>query len=120
MLPAIRQLHRYLITLLLLLGLPLASAQASAQEDSTRQEVMVPMRDGINLATNIYLPTGEGPWPVVLTRTPYNKNGADNSAVLYNLRGYALVSQDVRGRYASEGEDQPFEVDMPDGYAGRH
>lgn len=86
-----------------------------AQEPS-KQVVMVPMRDGINLATNIYLPAGEGPWPVVLTRTPYNKNGADRSASTYNQNGYALVSQDVRGRYDSEGIDQPFEVDMPDGY----
>lgn len=100
----------------------LLSAAASAQEETgerapdNRQEVMVPMRDGVHLATNIYLPTGEGPWPVVLTRTPYNKNGADNSASIYNERGYALVAQDTRGRYASEGLDQPFEVDMPDGY----
>ncbi|MEX2130230.1 MAG: CocE/NonD family hydrolase, partial [Pseudohongiellaceae bacterium] len=56
------------------------------------------------------------PWPVVLTRTPYNKNGADRSAETYNARGYALVSQDVRGRYESEGVDMPFENDMPDGY----
>jgi hypothetical protein len=85
-------------------------------ESQPKQEIMVPMRDGVNLATNIYLPAGEGPWPVVLTRTPYNKNGADASAITYNQRGYALVSQDVRGRYASEGVDQPFEMDMPDGY----
>lgn len=81
-----------------------------------KQVLMVPMRDGINLATNIYLPDGAGPWPVVLTRTPYNKDGADRSAADYNARGYALISQDVRGRYASEGIDRPFENDMPDGY----
>lgn len=96
------------------LGLFLLAGLASAQQP--KQEVMVPMRDGVRLATNIYLPEGEGPWPVVLTRTPYNKNGADGSAANYNAHGYALVSQDVRGRYASEGEDLPFEVDMPDGY----
>ena len=98
-----------------LLTLCLLTSLASAQ-DSNRQEVMVPMRDGVKLATNLYLPEGDGPWPVVLTRTPYNKNGADRSASVYNARGYALVSQDVRGRYESEGVDQPFEVDMPDGY----
>lgn len=91
------------------------ASSASVAQDN-KQEVMVPMRDGVRLATNIYLPEGAGPWPVVLTRTPYNKNGADRSASTYNARGYALVSQDVRGRYASEGVDQPFEVDMPDGY----
>ena len=87
-----------------------------AQEDVEKQVVMVPMRDGVRLATNIYLPEGSGPWPVVLTRTPYNKDGADRSAGIYNERGYALVSQDVRGRYESEGENRPFETDIEDGY----
>jgi predicted acyl esterase len=105
-----RSFNAVIAALLLLVVLP-----ASAQ-DAGKTEVVVPMRDGVNLATNIYLPEGEGPWPVVLTRTPYDKNGADRSASIYNEAGYALVSQDVRGRYASEGVDQPFEVDMPDGY----
>jgi len=87
-----------------------------AQEEVEKKVVMVPMRDGVQLATNIYLPDGDGPWPVVLTRTPYNKNGADRSAATYNERGYALVSQDVRGRYESEGENRPFEPDIEDGY----
>ncbi len=85
-------------------------------QDVERRVDMVSMRDGVKLATNIYLPKGDGPWPTVLTRTPYNKNSADSSAARYNEHGYVLVSQDVRGRYESEGEDQPFEVDMPDGY----
>jgi predicted acyl esterase len=105
------RLHCYFLALVV----AVLTATATGQEPS-KQEVMMPMRDGIKLATNIYLPQGEGPWPVVLTRTPYNKDGADQSAMLYNDRGYALVSQDVRGRYESEGLDQPFEVDMPDGY----
>lgn len=104
-------LKRYLYSLVMVL----LAANAFAQEPS-KLNVMMPMRDGIKLATNVYLPGGEGPWPVVLTRTPYNKNGADLSAKIYNERGYVLVSQDVRGRYESEGVDQPFEVDMPDGY----
>ena len=99
-----------------LLGLLVLTATGLLWAQENKQEVMVPMRDGVRLATNIYLPAGEGPWPVVLTRTPYNKNGADRSAATYNERGYALVAQDTRGRYASEGVDQPFEVDMPDGY----
>lgn len=98
-------------TLLLVFTTPLLG-----QETVEKQLVMVPMRDDVRLATNIYLPEGDGPWPVVLTRTPYNKNGADRSAETYIKRGYALVSQDVRGRYESEGVDQPFENDMDDGY----
>ncbi len=82
----------------------------------SKQTVMVPMRDGAKLATNVYLPRGDGPWPVLLTRTPYNKNGADRIAARVTRSGYALVSQDVRGRYASEGVYVPFENDMADGY----
>src|ERR1700732_2874109 len=85
-------------------------------ETPARQVVKVPMRDGVQLAKNIYLPQGKGPWPVLLTRTPYNKNLADRMAARITKRGYALVSQDVRGRYASEGIDVPFENDMRDGY----
>lgn len=89
---------------------------AWAQGEVGKRELMVPMRDGVQLATNIYFPEDDGPWPVVLTRTPYNKNGADLSAATYNARGYVLVSQDVRGRYESEGENRPFETDIEDGY----
>jgi len=106
-----------LVTMLLLIMLAWSSSAISQNpQPQNKQTVMVPMRDGVNLATNLYLPEGDGPWPVVLTRTPYNKNGADNSAARYNGRGYALIAQDVRGRYESEGENRPFETDIEDGY----
>ncbi len=90
----------------------------SRAEDAVpaRRVVTVPMRDGVKLAANVYLPKGDGPWPVLLTRTPYNKNAADRTAARITRAGYALVSQDVRGRYASEGAYVPFENDMLDGY----
>lgn len=93
----------------------LAASSIQAQPEN-KQIVMVPMRDDVELATNIYLPEGEGPWPTVLTRTPYDKDGTDRSASEYTERGYALVSQDVRGRYDSEGEYRPFEDDIEDGH----
>lgn len=106
--------HRHTGCMLgILLMLVACAAQAQPAPDDV---VMVPMRDGVNLATNIYLPQGEGPWPVVLTRTPYNKNNAAGNAAVYHERGYALVTQDVRGRYDSEGENRPFEDDVHDGY----
>jgi len=104
---------KLLAFLLLWLTLP---AMVLHAQTASKDTAMVPMRDGVSLATNIYLPEGQGPWPVVLTRTPYNKDGADNNAARYNERGYVLVSQDVRGRYASEGENRPFEDDIHDGY----
>ena len=102
------------VALLLVCGMGSVHAQSMAPENKTI--VMVPMRDGIELATNVYLPEGDGPWPVVLTRTPYDKDGIDRSVAGYNARGYAVVSQDVRGRYDSEGINQPFENDIEDGY----
>jgi hypothetical protein len=69
--------------------------------------VMVPMRDGVKLATNIYLPKAEGSWPTILLRTPYGKDGAEGFAMQAKQRGYAFVSQDFRGRFDSEGEDWP-------------
>ncbi|TFH74881.1 CocE/NonD family hydrolase [Gammaproteobacteria bacterium LSUCC0112] len=108
---------RLAFMLLGLLCLALFNGSVWAQNGpANKQIVMVPMRDGVKLATNIYLPDGDGPFPVVLTRTPYDKDGVDNSVARYNERGYALISQDVRGRYDSEGENRPFETDIEDGY----
>ena len=79
---------------------------------------MVPMRDGVKLATNVYLPDGQGPWPVVLTRTPYGKDGrfGENEAAPYLKKDYVRIVQDCRGRFASEGEYRAFIDDMDDGY----
>lgn len=71
------------------------------------QTVMVSMRDGVKLATDVHLPEGEGPWPAVLVMTPYNKNGVAVFSAETGKRGYALVAQDFRGRFGSEGEDYP-------------
>ncbi len=86
---------------------------------ASHQEVMVPMRDGVKLATNVFLPEGEGPWPVVLSRTPYNKGKAEareKAEKQYLTNGYARVVQDCRGRFASEGEYRAFIDDMDDGF----
>ncbi len=78
--------------------------------------VMVPMRDGTKLATDIYLPKAEGPFPVILERSPYGKGGG-NALIgkLFAGQGYAFVVQDVRGRYASEGHWYPFTAEGRDG-----
>jgi putative CocE/NonD family hydrolase len=73
-------------------------------------------RDGVTLRADIYRPAAEGSYPVLLTRTPYNK---DNTAVFARkavARGYMVVAQDVRGRFASEGEWYPFKHEIDDGY----
>jgi putative CocE/NonD family hydrolase len=84
------------------------------------QQVFVPMRDGVELATDLYLPSGSGPWPVVLVRLPYDKDGRytfmPQLAPHVTGRGYAFVVQDVRGKFRSEGETVPFVHEMDDGY----
>lgn len=83
------------------------------------RDVMVPMRDGVKLATNVFLPAGEGPWPVVLSRTPYGKGRAksrEKRELKYLQSGYVRVVQDCRGRFDSEGEYRAFIDDMNDGY----
>lgn len=81
-----------------------------------RTEQMVPMRDGIKLATSIFLPAGTGPWPVVLVRTPYGKDLQSTGNTLWTNREFALVVQDCRGSFKSEGEYRPFMTDHIDGY----
>src|SRR5579872_7575442 len=68
------------------------------------REEMVPMRDGIRLATSIYLPEGQGPWPIVLTRTPYGKDVMYGPATHKQFldAGYARVVQDSRGKRSEE------------------
>lgn len=74
-----------------------------AEDVVVQSNVMVSMRDGIKLATDIYLPAQEGKYPVILTRLPYNKDGAKTQGKYYAAHGYVFVAQDTRGRYGSEG-----------------
>ena len=79
------------------------------------EQVMAPMRDGTRLATDVYLPDHSGgPWPALLLRTPYG-SGPESAAQQFAAGGYAVVNQDVRGRYRSEG-DFDAEREGTDGY----
>jgi predicted acyl esterase len=71
--------------------------------------VEVPMSDGVKLATDVYLPRGEGPFPVVVMRSTYGRN--KDWGKHYLEHGYAVVQQDVRGMGASEGEKYVFHAD---------
>ncbi|MBA2446955.1 MAG: CocE/NonD family hydrolase [Chloroflexi bacterium] len=83
-----------------------------------KSDVRVPMRDGVRLSADIYLPDAAGPFPTVLMRTPYDNN-ADvmirKGRRLAN-EGYACVIQDCRGRFDSEGSFYPFVNEGPDGF----
>jgi hypothetical protein len=70
--------------------------------------VMIAMRDGKRLATDIYRPRGDGPFPVVLSRTPYNRKKKGQGGEGFTRDGFAFAVQDMRGRFDSEGENLPF------------
>jgi predicted acyl esterase len=78
------------------------------QTPAGKQTIMVAMRDGIELATDVYIPTGTGPFPVILLRSPYNKDGLAGMGADAQRRGYVLVGQDTRGRFASKGVGLAF------------
>jgi uncharacterized protein len=80
------------------------------------RNVAVKMRDGITLKADIYRPQAEGKFPVLLQRTPYNKDNGVTFALKAVARGYVVIFEDVRGRYASEGEWYTFKNEPNDGY----
>jgi putative CocE/NonD family hydrolase len=80
-------------------------------------DVRVTMRDGVRLSTNIYRPDTSGRFPVLLARSPYGNGGKGNrEAHFFAGHGYAVVLQDTRGRYESEGVFDAFQSEATDGY----
>lgn len=97
------------------LGLPRPRYAVTVDRD-----VMVPMSDGIRLAADVYRPKASGQYPVILTRTPYDKRNTEHKYAftggLFASQGYAYVVQDVRGKFASEGEYYPYRHEAQDGH----
>jgi putative CocE/NonD family hydrolase len=95
------------------------------------RDIMVAARDGVGLATDVYRPRGSGPVPVILERTPYDKSAPSRAertaaipaprsreavAAYFVAHGYAIVTQDCRGRYRSEGRFTKYLSEAEDGY----
>ena len=80
-----------------------------------RIDVPVPMRDGVDLSTDVRHPDSGGPWPAILTRTPYSNAGFSPEEMSDVHAGYAVVKQDCRGRFDSAGHFDPLREDT-DGY----
>ena len=83
------------------------------------KDMPVPMRDGVVLRADVLLPAGSGRFPTLVYRTPYNKESALREHTTFEkavARGYAVVIQDVRGRYASDGEFNAYRNEGRDGY----
>ena len=111
---------------------PVSVARRKPDEHALR-DVMVPMRDGVRLATDVLLPqgAGQGPWPALLERTPYDKRaaraneftaahpevfGREELARFFTDAGFAVVFQDCRGRYGSEGRFTKYRGEAEDGF----
>ena len=91
----------------------------------TRLNRRVPMADGVELASDVYMPDGPGPWPVVFIRTPYHRGlddppyptGMQGRAHHFVAHGYACVVQDCRGKGDSDGRFEPILQETADGQA---
>ncbi|MCU0845875.1 MAG: CocE/NonD family hydrolase [Spirochaetes bacterium] len=97
------------------LGLPSPGHSVTVQKG-----VMVPMRDGVRLSADIYRPSKEGRYPVILLRTMYGKRNPGHkysfSGGLFASQGYVFIVQDVRGKFDSEGEFYPYIYEAKDGH----
>ena len=82
------------------------------------RDVAVPMRDGVVLRADVFRPASAGPAPTLVYRTPYDKAGTAREPIVGAAvgRGYAVVLQDVRGRYASDGVFHAYEQEGRDGF----
>jgi uncharacterized protein len=80
------------------------------------RNVAVKMRDGVTLRADIYRPTADGKFPVLLQRTPYNKDNGVDFGLKAATHGFVVIFEDVRGRYASEGQWYTFKNEPNDGY----
>lgn len=103
-------------TLRLLFAL-ISFAPAAAAQVRTQFGVMIPMRDGVKLSADVWLPEASGRYPVLLARTPYMKTGLglNQWATYFATHGYVFVIQDTRGRGDSEGR---FNFMFPEGKDG--
>jgi len=102
-----------------LLGLCALAVCAPAVGVTIDRDVAIPMRDGVVLRADIYRPSGDGRHPVLVFRTPYGKHFAANGDGVHRKaveRGYVVLLQDVRGRYASDGHFDPYRQEGKDGY----
>ena len=111
------------LTLLAILNASIFSVAQKASGSGAgflaEKNVPVAMRDGVILRADVMRPKSAGPFPVLVYRTPYGKENAlkDYTTFTHAVeRGYAVVIQDVRGRYDSAGEFIPYQQEGKDGY----
>jgi len=99
-------------------GLPAGSISEAQYRIREQLDVVTSMRDGVNLAMDLVRPDTDGPFPVVLIRTPYDKVPMRKRSQIPDLvrRGYLVAIQDCRGRFNSDGEFDPYRQEFEDGF----
>ena len=112
-----------LTTLLAVLSFSLTSQGQDKKTDPNapimEPNVAIPMRDGVILRADIFRPAKPGKYPILMARTPYNKNGLHGTAKRYAKAGYIVLCQDARGRFESDGQWESFlRFDTNDGRDG--
>ncbi len=111
-----RKSARIILVFSVLLSIQTILAAQDSFEVEVRTEVKIPMRDGVELSANIFLPKAQGKYPVILIRSPYGKGDEKNGdGRFYAGRGYVVVSQDCRGKGSSQGQWEPFANERSDG-----
>src|SRR5450432_4557507 len=112
-------MHRIALSLLFLVVANLLIGAARAADPyavAFEPDVAMKTRDGVTLYADIYRPKADGQFPVLLQRTPYGKSNDISIALRGAARGYVMIIQDVRGRFAFEGEWYVFKHESEDGY----
>lgn len=115
-------MRRVLPTLAILLAVCAVATAALARQMTTsgvvERDVAVPMRDGVVLRADLRRPAGDGRFPTLVYRTPYGKTATTDSAIVAKAvsRGYAVLVEDVRGRYASGGTFLAYQQEGRDGF----
>ena len=106
-----------LSTIRVVKGVPGGEVSQPSRDFTIKRDLLCPMRDGVALAVDLIIPNGDGPFPVILERTPYDKNGSRHAGTeVFANRGYVVVLQDVRGRFNSDGDFDPFRQEHNDGF----
>src|ERR1700746_154050 len=115
--------HREILRAMIILCAAMALSQCCVLAQQSYQVVVqngaaMKTRDGVTLHADIYRPTADGKFPVILMRTPYDKSVGWAVSPAYQIasHGYVVIVQDVRGRYTSDGEFYPFRHESADGY----
>ncbi len=110
-----RILAKAAATILLLPAFALTAQTSPDPNIRMLPNVSVPMRDGVILAADVYLPAESGRYPVLLERSPYGKAGGKGEGIYFAKHGYVVVVQDTRGRYDSDGVWYAFAHEPGDG-----